>query len=192
MAFYTQFSDFNPDLDINEKKERIIKIRNFPIPPEKIEKKNPEKEVDLIPIPAPVPEEEYTMAPPIYFYIEKNDLASSDQYYTWGGEFKPPDYDDIMIGVLGRNVKEGTRIYEPEIIYPEVDKRAYIKGQIILKMTINPKGKVISAYVLNSIGNTAIENAAKDAAMKCLYKPVTKKGKPVYFQDNWTINFNLK
>ena len=126
------------------------------------------------------------------YYVDKEDLLSDDLFYIGEDEFKPPDYDDILIGVLGRTAKEGQCVYSPEIIYPEEDIKAYIQGKIVLKLTVNKKGKVVSAFVLKGVGNTRIEKAAKEAALKRLYKPVTSKGKPIFFHDKWTIDFDIK
>ena len=192
MVFYVHFNEYQGNLDY-KRQVRTIRIHNFPIPPKKVDQKNPVKKENLKPIPAPVPEEMYTINPPITFKIEEKELFSDDQFYIFNYEFRPPAYDDFLIGVLGRTAKEGELLYSPKYIeYPEKDKRAYIQGKILLKLTINKKGKVVSALVLEGVGNSAIEDAAKEAALKRLYKPVTKNGKPVYFQDEWTINFNLK
>jgi TonB family protein len=213
MVFYFYSLNFNANPDLSTKNESIIRILNFRDSSKQASHKNIKRIADLLTIPAPIPKEAYTEPLSFDFNIEKSDLTidhqfssvgdaqfasrGNDKFVSWssisgGDEFQAPEYDDFLIGVLGKNTKEGTRIYTPDIIYPESDISAYIQGKIVIKLTINKKGKVVSASILKGVGNTAIENAAKEAAMKCLYKPVTKNGEPVFFQDEWTINFKLK
>jgi len=190
MFFYAHFPDLGNNLNFQRKKMRMIEIHNLPFPLK--ETKAKKKKTDLKPIPIPKPvKTEIVESPPDISIIPDEELL--DNEYIFGeGEFTPPDYDDILIGVLGRTAKEGECIYEPPIKYPEEDVRAFIEGEIVLKLTVNKRGKVISAYVEKGVGNTAIERAAKEAAFKRLYKPVTRNGKPVYFQTKWIIDFNIK
>ena len=62
-------------------------------------------------------------------------------------------------------------------IYPDAAAKVGAEGMIFVQVTVGTNGKVIKTTVLKG-GNTALENAALNAAKKCEFKPGTIDGVP--------------
>jgi TonB family protein len=195
-------------LETPKKEFTLIKVHGFPVV-RKHDKVVRPKGNSIRP---PIPHERIIKEPSITEYVESNKIFSDkDMNYNYGDRFGTaieggsplgtsdyggdqigiPDYEDFVFGVLGQNAKEGDRIYYVEPEYPVNDVRSYIQGSMILRITVNPKGKVISVYIMKGVGNVAIEEAAKKAAMKWRYKPVTDNGVPKFFQKDEILTFKL-
>ena len=72
--------------------------------------------------------------------------------------------------------------------YPDAASKVGAEGMIFIQVLVGTDGKVKKADVLKG-GNTALEEAAKNAAMKCEFKPGTVDGVPA--EMNATIPYRF-
>jgi len=63
--------------------------------------------------------------------------------------------------------------------YPEEAREAKIEGDVILLVYVDENGDVRKAVVKSSPGVAGMDEAAKEAALECKFKPATYQGKPV-------------
>ena len=81
-------------------------------------------------------------------------------------------------------------IGEIKITYPEEARKAGIEGSVRLKVTIDEKGNVIAALVMNGPGY-GLDEAARDALRRFRFRPATKGGEPVGYTFPYTYTFLL-
>ena len=70
-------------------------------------------------------------------------------------------------------------------------RRRGIEGNPVLKLTVDATGKVTAAEVVEPAGN-GFDEAAKEAALKFVFEPATRDGKPILVQILYRYNFTLK
>lgn len=78
--------------------------------------------------------------------------------------------------------------YAPE--YPPVAKINYLEGQVQVQLTVNNKGKVVRAHVLDGIAILA-ESALK-ATRRWVYRPLYTPSGPSGFMTTVKVRFDLK
>ena len=74
-----------------------------------------------------------------------------------------------------------------EAVYPEYAKKKRIKGHVVVEITIDEKGRVISARPL--YGHKSLRGAALAAAKQWEFQPVELNGQPVKVIGTITFNF---
>jgi len=62
-----------------------------------------------------------------------------------------------------------TPLQKGQFVYPQTEIPSGIKGAVVLKIRINVDGTVSEAEVVNSLGNTWIDEAAKQATLKTTF-----------------------
>jgi protein TonB len=62
--------------------------------------------------------------------------------------------------------------------YTKDARQAEIEGLVRIEVTVDESGRVIAARLLNGLGY-GLDEAALDAARKCVFEPATLCGKPV-------------
>lgn len=75
--------------------------------------------------------------------------------------------------------------------YPEIARKAGIEGTVVITITIDKKGDVESAEIFKS-SVKVLDEAAKQAALKCTFKPAKNGGKFVKVKMNVPFKFKLK
>jgi TonB family protein len=80
-------------------------------------------------------------------------------------------------------------IVGPQPIYPEMAKEAQLEGQVIVNALIGKDGKVRSVQIVKSI--PMLDEAAKQAVMKTLWKPAFNNNRPVAVWVAVPIRFTL-
>jgi TonB family protein len=75
--------------------------------------------------------------------------------------------------------------------YPEEAREAKIEGDVILLVYIDENGDVRKAVVQSSPGVAGMDEAAKEAALECKFKPATSQGKPVGVWFSVVMQFRL-
>ncbi len=78
----------------------------------------------------------------------------------------------------------------PNPVYPRVSQRMREEGVVIVRVLINPRGRVDRATVQKSSGYSRLDESAVDAAKQALFKPYTENG--VAFAALADIPFNFK
>jgi periplasmic protein TonB len=74
--------------------------------------------------------------------------------------------------------------------YPDAARRAGIEGTVLLSLTIDDKGNVVAAKVLNGPGY-GLEDAAHKAIFKYRFRPAMKDGEQVATEIKYRYTFVL-
>ncbi|MFZ3201121.1 MAG: TonB family protein [Candidatus Acidiferrales bacterium] len=90
---------------------------------------------------------------------------------------------------LSAQPRLGALIYHVAPSYPSVARAARIEGDVTLRATIGPNGKVVHVQALS--GPPALIAAAVDAVSQWRYKPALLRGQAVATQEDITIEFRL-
>lgn len=75
--------------------------------------------------------------------------------------------------------------------YPQEARRLGKEGVVILKLTIETSGKVGTIETVQSAG-FGMEEAARDAILRSLFRPATLNGQPVVCQAFLPLHFKLQ
>ena len=79
--------------------------------------------------------------------------------------------------------QEGFQPAEPVHVEPlgemDVTPGAVFADTVMLKLTVDAAGNVAAAEVWSTSGSVAIDDAALEAAHKCLFKPATQDGEAI-------------
>jgi TonB family protein len=88
-------------------------------------------------------------------------------------------------------------VVKPELLtfseapYPPEAQEQGLQASVVLKLTIDAKGDVTAAEVLQPAGH-GFDEAARQAALKFKWKPATRDGVPVAVQIQYRYDFTLK
>ncbi len=82
-------------------------------------------------------------------------------------------------------------INAPRPAYPPLDARMGNEGTVTLRVLINDKGRAEKVEVQKSSGSLRMDDAARDAVMRALFKPYMEDGKPIPVSVIVPINFTL-
>jgi TonB family protein len=81
------------------------------------------------------------------------------------------------------SAQQGFQPAQPVHIEPlgeiEIKPGAVFADTVILKLTVDAAGSVTDAEIWSPSGNEAIDEAALEAATKCLFQPATQDGEPI-------------
>jgi TonB family protein len=78
-------------------------------------------------------------------------------------------------------------ISKTSIAYPPVAKNARVSGTVVVAVTIDEQGGVVSAKALD--GPEMLRGAAVNAAKRCRFRPARQGGKPI--ASSTSVNFNF-
>lgn len=95
---------------------------------------------------------------------------------------KPPPHAPISGGVLN-----GKAISLPKPAYPPMAKAARAAGTVVVQVTIDETGKVISAHAVS--GHPLLQAAAVQAAYGARFSPTQLSGQPVKVTGTISYNF---
>ena len=87
-------------------------------------------------------------------------------------EVKPPPRAPISGGVLN-----GKAISLPKPAYPPIARAAHASGTVVVQVTIDENGSVISAHAVS--GHPLLQSAAVGAARQARFSPTKLSGQPV-------------
>ncbi|MEO6922005.1 MAG: energy transducer TonB [Collimonas sp.] len=91
-----------------------------------------------------------------------------------------------------RTITSGVEyIQPPDVKYPATSKRMGEEGKSIIRVLINEKGRAERVEVQKSSGSARLDDAAKEAVMRALFKPYTEDGKALPVFAIVPINFQL-
>jgi protein TonB len=85
----------------------------------------------------------------------------------------------------------------PELIrkvipdYPEMARAAGIEGKVVVSMVVDILGNVAHAEVYATSGNSLLDRAAVEAALKCGFTPGFQRDRPVVVR-NVILPFNFR
>jgi TonB family protein len=115
--------------------------------------------------------------------------SSSNTETTVGAEVTPAPTATTVAAADAPDA-DATPLYAPDVVvdarfthqvqpdYPAIAKAQGVTGTAVVLATIGPDGKVISAHIDQSTGNTMLDNAALDAAKASGFQPPIINGKP--------------
>ena len=78
---------------------------------------------------------------------------------------------------------------QPE--YPVLARNGDIEGTIVMKITVDERGRVISATVLKTTANGMFDDAGRKAAMQWTFEPAEQSGNPVKATITVPLEFSL-
>lgn len=126
--------------------------------------------------------------------IDATDLQPSDNIEP-PKVFKENEADVIPdTFIVVENMPEligGMQALQNKIIYPEIARKAGIKGKVILQAVVNKKGEVSNISVFKGIGGGCDEAAIK-ALSEAKFKPGRQRGKEVNVRIYVPIVFALQ
>jgi protein TonB len=82
-------------------------------------------------------------------------------------------------------------IQAPQPDYPTISKRMGEAGKVMLRVLVNEKGRAEHADIQKSSGSTRLDEAARQALMRAIFKPHLEDGKAVAVYAIAVITFNL-
>jgi periplasmic protein TonB len=69
-------------------------------------------------------------------------------------------------------------IRAPDPIYPMMSRRIGEQGKVIVRALVDEKGHAVSVSVHQSSGSSRLDEAAKEAVLKAVFKPYLEDGRP--------------
>ena len=79
----------------------------------------------------------------------------------------------------------------PRPEYPLLSRRKSEEGKVVLRVLINQKGRAEQVEVTSSSGFARLDEAARQAVLRAVFKPQIEDGKPVMVYTNVPITFQL-
>ena len=158
---------FLPRLEIKGSKTVIEEIQVIEIPPE-VDIPPPPKEIARPKIPVEsldesVEEEETiedtSFDPSNMLDVPAPPPPSGQEFYVFDKAPKPK------------------KIVQPE--YPTLARQAEIEGTIVVKITVDERGRVLHAMVIRSVAQGIFDRAAIEAVKQWLFEPAEQSGNPV-------------
>ncbi len=156
-----------PRIQIEGSKTVIDEIEVIEIPPE-VDIPPPPKEIARPKIPVESLDESVE---------EEETIEDTDFDPTNMPDAPPPPSSSGQEFYVFDKAPKPKRIVEPE--YPTLARNAGIEGTIILKITVDEKGRVIRAVVLKSAAQGIFDQAAIKAAEQWIFDPAEQSGNPV-------------
>jgi TonB family protein len=86
---------------------------------------------------------------------------------------------------------DGISAIQKNLKYPDEAKESGAEGKVVLKISVDAKGKVADVEVVDSFGNEACTKAAIDAVKSIKWKPGLKDDKPVEASVTVPVLFKL-
>jgi protein TonB len=82
-------------------------------------------------------------------------------------------------------------IQAPQPAYPSISKRMGEEGKVILRILVNERGRAERVEVQKSSGSPRLDDAARQAVLRAIFKPFVEDGKPVMKYAIVPITFQL-
>jgi protein TonB len=92
--------------------------------------------------------------------------------------------------VVSGGVLTGKAISKPPPAYPAIAKAARAQGTVVVQITVDESGRVISASAIS--GNPLLQQAAVAAVRNWRFSPTMLSGQPVKVTGTVTVNFTLQ
>ena len=79
----------------------------------------------------------------------------------------------------------------PQADYPPLARRMGEQGKVIMRVLVNEKGQAEKVDIQKSSGFNRLDEAARIAVMRALFKPYVEDGKPLMVLATAVVNFSL-
>ncbi len=90
---------------------------------------------------------------------------------------------------MGGDIRPPALLKRVEPAYPELARRAFVEGVVILEATVDQHGRVEDVRLLRSI--PLLDEAAKAAVRQWQYSPLVLNGHPERFILTVTLSFSI-
>jgi TonB family protein len=172
-----------------EAQEQDIIIKEFTPPQQK--KKPPKRKKVMIKrsnvvIPDPTPDEPEVAQEYLWQKEDESPMDEIDWVYDPGGDQGPIRADGVRVKM--------PECYDKKLpVYPDLARKARIKGVVILQVVIDTNGRITSAKVISSPGKQfGFDDTALEAIKKWRCYPATLGGRKVAVTGVITVNFVLE
>src|SRR5262245_24977319 len=91
---------------------------------------------------------------------------------------------------LHSGIQAPVRLTNVALAYPEIARQARVEGIVIVEVTIDNRGEVVSAHVLRSV-TSLLDRAALDAVQQWRFSPARLNGEVIPVVMTVTVNFKL-
>jgi protein TonB len=105
---------------------------------------------------------------------------------------KRTDETDIPVVPFWKVEVKPQPVNIPVPTYPDMARQAGIEGQAVIEALVDVDGGIADARVLKSSGNTSLDAAAVDAAMRAKFSPAKQRDKPVRVWVSIPFRFTLQ
>jgi protein TonB len=75
--------------------------------------------------------------------------------------------------------------------YPAELQAGGIQGEVVLRLRLTDKGRVIEARVAESSGHAQLDEAAQRGVRRCRFDPALNNGVPVWSNLTWRVTFKI-
>jgi protein TonB len=82
-------------------------------------------------------------------------------------------------------------IQAPQPEYPTIARRNGEQGKVMLRVLVNEKGRAERVEIQQSSGSPRLDEAARQAALRALFKPHLEDGKAIAVFAMVPINFSI-
>lgn len=83
-------------------------------------------------------------------------------------------------------------IQAPQADYPPMARRMGEEGRVVMQVLVNDKGRAEKVEILKSSGFSRLDESAKMALLRALFKPYLEDGKATTILATASINFSLR
>lgn len=83
-------------------------------------------------------------------------------------------------------------IQAPQADYPPMARRMGEEGRVVMQVLVNDKGRAEKVEILKSSGFARLDESAKVALLRALFKPYVEDGKATMVLATASINFSLR
>jgi len=83
-------------------------------------------------------------------------------------------------------------IQAPQADYPAMARRLGEEGRVVMQVLVNDKGRAEKVEILKSSGFARLDESAKLALLRALFKPYVEDGKATMVLATASINFSLR
>ena len=167
-----------PTLDISAFKTQVDELEVIEIPPE-IEIPPPPQEIARPKIPVETLDED------VEEEDEMQDTVLDMDNLPDAPPPPPPSSGDWLIF---DKAPKPTKMVKPE--YPHIARTGEVEGVVLLKVTVDERGRVIQAIVLRS-DSPVFNNAAVEAVKQWIFSPAEQSGNPVKATITIPLKFTL-
>jgi periplasmic protein TonB len=82
-------------------------------------------------------------------------------------------------------------LYNPLPSYPEAARKTGQRGVVVLRVSINERGRVSAVNLIRSSGHSLLDDRARTAVQRWIFRPARQNGKPVATQVDVPVRFSL-
>jgi TonB family protein len=198
LLLYAVFPGAPAPTDWKPSPKKYVVVRRYR-PPRQRKRRPPVKRREQVegrrkhfkPIPDPSPEEPEVVIEDPEIAPALEDLIPPDAVVIFDAPEGPPQVETPGPMRVPSDVIPPRIIKRVEPRYPDLARKANIQGVVIIEVVISKTGKVRSARVLRSTGNSGLDEAAIEAVKQWEFTPSLLNGAPVEVFLTVTVSFRL-